>query len=59
MKTKIIKKAPNCQNEEHLIINPPSPYCIFGTPHIDQSQSIIFKGGAVKEMIKEDRKSVV
>jgi len=50
METKIVKKAPYCQEEEHLIVSP--PYCIFGTPHIDQSQSIIFKVGAMKEMLE-------
>ena len=51
MEKEKIKKAPNCEKEEHIIVSP--PYCIYGTPHIEQSQSIIFKVGAMKEMLKD------
>lgn len=51
MKTEIVKKAPNCKQEEHLIIEP--PYTVFGTPSIPQSQSIIMEVGGLRKMLDE------
>lgn len=50
MKTKIVVKSPS-RNKEYLIVDP--PYTIFGTPHLQTSQSIIMKVGGLKEMIKD------
>jgi len=49
MKTKIIKKSAS-DSEEHLIIDP--PYTVFGTPHIETSQSIIMNVGGLKKMLE-------
>ncbi len=49
MKTKIVKKSQS-ENKEHLILNP--PYTVYGTPHIETSQSIIMKVGGLRKMIE-------
>jgi hypothetical protein len=51
MKTEEVIKAPLSKNKEFLITNP--PHTIFGTPSLPQSQSIIFKVGAMKEMLND------
>lgn len=50
MKTRIIVKAPNCKDTEHLIVDP--PYTLYGSPSLPQSQSIIMKVGGLKKMIE-------
>lgn len=51
MKTKIVKKAPLCQEEEHLIIDP--PHTVYGTPSFPpRSASIIMKVGGLRQMIE-------
>lgn len=51
MKTKIVKKAPLCTKDEHVIIDP--PYTIYGSPSLPQSQSIIMKVGGLRKMLDE------
>jgi hypothetical protein len=48
-KTKVVIKS-NSDEEERLILNP--PYTVFGSPHIEQSQSIIMRIGGLKQMIE-------
>lgn len=50
MKVKIVKKAPLSTSKEYLIIDP--PYTVFGSPSMDQSQSIIMRVGGLKKMLK-------
>lgn len=49
MRTKVVKKSGSSE-EERLIIDP--PYCVFGLPSLAQSESIIFKVGALRKMMK-------
>ena len=50
METKVVVKAPNCKDEERLIIKP--PYTIFGNTSIPKSFSIIMKVGGLKKMLE-------
>lgn len=49
MKTKKVIKSESYY-EERLIENP--PYCVFGTPSLPFSQSIIFTVGAMRKMLE-------